>query len=78
MRLTLVFSGEIQVNIRFLISLKAQEGFKGNVKPVLHKRLAAVRAKLIRHVTARITGIGSYLRGIKVVIVTIGTAIMGT
>ena len=34
-RLGLILSGEIQINIRLLISLKAQEGFKGNIKTVL-------------------------------------------
>ena len=41
--LTLVFSGEVQVNIRLLVPFKSEEGFKRNVKSVLFQR--AVRRR---------------------------------
>ena len=78
MSLTLILTGEIQVNIRFLVSLKAKEGLKGNVKSVLYKRFPAYRTVLIRHITPCISCIRLYLRRIKIIIMTVGTPVMRT
>ena len=37
--LTLIVAGEVQVDIRLLVSLKSQEGLKGNIKAVLSSDL---------------------------------------
>ncbi len=36
MRLALVLAGEIQVDIRFLVPVKPEEGFKWDIVPVLY------------------------------------------
>ena len=41
MRLTLIFAGKVQVDIRLLISLKSKERFKRNIETVLNQRLSA-------------------------------------
>ena len=64
MRRALVLTGEVQVNIRLLVALKAEEGLKGNVKAVFSHLCAAVRADLIRHVTAR--GARKLLRNLRI------------
>ena len=58
MSLALVLSGEIQVNIRFFISLKSQKCFKRNIEPFFHQRFIAYRAVFVRHVAAGPSGIG--------------------
>ena len=45
-RLTLVLAGEVQVDIRLLISLKAQEGLKRDIKALLRHHGTALRAAL--------------------------------
>ena len=44
----LVIAGEIQIDIRFLIALKAQEGFERNIEAVFSHRRAAFRTIFIR------------------------------
>ncbi len=61
MRLRLVLAGEIQVDIRLLVALKAQERLKRNVKAGTHQLLSAVGAHLHRHVHAAFSGIGLHL-----------------
>ncbi len=47
MRIGLILSGEVQVDIRLLISLESKEGLKGNVKALLWSSwLAALWADL--------------------------------
>ena len=46
----LVIAGEIQVDIRFLITLKAQEGFERNIEAVFGHRRAAFRTVFVRQV----------------------------
>ena len=46
----LVFAGEVQVDVRHLVALEAQEGFKGNVEPVLHQGIAADGTLFVRQV----------------------------
>ena len=76
MGLTLVFSGEIQVNIRLLVPLKAQEGLKGNIKSVLCQGEPAHRANFIRHIAACHTGKLFYLIRIKIIIMAGSTIVM--
>ncbi len=57
MGLALVFPGEIQVDIRLLIPLKAQESFKRNVKPFFHQGFPAFRAVFVRHVAPGAPGV---------------------
>ena len=52
MRLGLIFAGEVEVNIGYLIALNAEEGGKGDVKALLFHLHAAVRAELVRHIRA--------------------------
>ena len=46
----LVFAGEVQVDIRGLFSVEAQEGGKGNVEPVFDQGRAALRTGFVRQV----------------------------
>ena len=47
----LIFAGEIQVNIRLLVTLKSQECLKGNIKTVFLHHGSAFGACFIRHIT---------------------------
>ena len=47
----LIFSGEVQIYIRLLITLESQECFKWYIMSFLFQRCAALRADCIRHVT---------------------------
>ncbi len=78
MRKALIITGEIQVDIRLLIPLESQECLKGDIKPILLKRLAAFRTRLIRHIPSAPSGIGAYLFGIKITVMTMLTIIVGT
>ena len=78
MRLCLVFAGEIEVDIRFLISLKAQKGLEGNVEAVLYKLRSAYGAFFVRQVAAGGTGIALYLIGIKIAVMTNLAPVMRT
>ena len=46
----LVFAGEVQVDIRGLFSVEAQEGGKGDVEPVLDQGRAALGTEFVRQV----------------------------
>ncbi len=76
--LTLVFAGEIQVNIRFLIAFKAQKRFKRNVKSLFFQRFAAHRTGAIRHITACHTRELFHLFRVKIIEVAGRTDIMRT
>ena len=77
MRLTLIFAGKVQVDIRLLIPLKSEERFKRNIETVLNQRFSADRAHFIRHIAAAVSGKGFDLRRIKIVIMTFRAPIMG-
>ena len=77
MRLTLIFAGKVQVDIRLLIPLKSEERFKWDIETVLNQRLSADRAHFIRHIAAAVSGKGFDLRGIKIVIMAFRAPIMG-
>lgn len=51
-RAVLIFAGEVQVNIRHLVALKAEEHLERDVEAVLHELLTADGAVLIRQVNA--------------------------
>ena len=77
MRLGLVLTGEIQVDIRLLVSLESQERLKRNIKSVLVKLFSAHRTYLVRHIDSRLTGIGLNLITVKVHIMAFAAIIMG-
>ena len=52
MYLALHLTGEVEVDIRRLFSVKAEERFKGNVLTVLRQLLSAHRAVFRRHIKA--------------------------
>lgn len=52
-RTGLILAGEVKVNIRLLIAVKAKEGFKWNFVAVTLHRNAAIRAILGREVKTR-------------------------
>ena len=52
MRLTLVITGEVQVDIRLFVSLESKERLERNVKSGFFQRLAAVRADGVRHIAS--------------------------
>ena len=66
MRLRLILTREVQVNIRLLIALKSKEGLERNVKTILMELFAADGAHFIRHVDSRLAGVCLHLVGIKV------------
>ena len=64
MCLALILSRKIQVDIRLLVSLEAEEGLERDIESVLDERLSAYRAVLVRHV---ITGtVLIFLRDLRV------------
>ena len=76
MCLRLILAGEVKVDIRLLVPLKAQERLKGDVKPGPHQLLSAIRAHLHRHVHAALSGVGFHLLRFKIRIVAVLAVIM--
>ena len=76
MRLTLILTGKVQVDIRLFVSLESQERLKRNIKPVFYQLLAADRTDLIRHITSAPPGERLDLRRIKIAVLAVGTAVM--
>ena len=68
--LTLIVPREVQVDIRFFVSLKSKECFERNIKSFFCQRLSAHRTISILHVTSNLTGIGFYNIRIKIYKVT--------
>ena len=52
MSLRLIFTGEVQVDIRFLVTFKSKESFKRYIKTIFFEQCTTLRACLIRQVTA--------------------------
>ena len=73
---SLIIPGKVQVNIRFLISFKSQEGFKRNVKSLFNQRLSTHRTLLIRHVAARSSRISPHFLRIEVRVMAFRAIIM--
>ena len=78
MRLGLVLTGEVQVDIRLLISLESQERLERNIEAILMKLLSTHRADLVRHIDSRFTGVGFDLFTVEIHIMTLAAIIMGT
>ena len=76
MRLGLVLTGEVQVDIRLFVSLESQESLERNIKSVLVKLFSAHRAQLVRHIDSRLTGIGLDFITVKIHIMTLTAIIM--
>ncbi len=76
MRLTLVLSRKVQVDIRLLVALEAEERLKGNIEPFLVKRRSAHRAVLVRHVAPRAAAVGFHFLGIKIIVMAFRAQIM--
>ena len=75
--LTLVLTGEVQVDIRLLISLKSQKGLKGDIKSLFFQRFSAHRTVFIRHITAGTAGKAFDQIRIKIIIMTGFTIVVG-
>lgn len=52
-----VLTGEVQIDIRLLISFESKEGFKWDIVSLFDQWMTASRAVTIRHITSRHTGI---------------------
>ena len=74
-RLGLVFSGKVQIDIRFLVSLESEERFERDIKSFFFKRCPADRTYLVRHIASGSSGISFNLFGIKITVMT-GTAVV--
>ena len=77
MRLTLVLTGEVKVNIRLLVSFESKKCFKRNIESVFYQLLTTHRAVLIRHVTSCHSCKGFYFIRIEIRIMALLTVIMG-
>ena len=78
MRFGLVLTGEVQVDIRLLISLESQERLERNIEAILMKLLSTHRTDLVRHIDSRFTGVGFDLFTVEIHIMTLAAIIMGT
>ena len=76
MCLTLIFSGEIQVDIRLFVAVKSKECFKWNIVTFLNQLFAAIRTLLRRHIASGTSGIFFYLLRIEIHIMAFFTVIM--
>ena len=76
MRITLVVTGEVQVNIRLFISFESKESLKWNVKTIFDQRCATFRAVFIRHIPSTASGIRTHFIRIKITVMTIRAVIM--
>ena len=56
MCLCLIVTGEVQVNIRFFISLESEECLEGDIKSGLNQCFPAVGTYLIRHIESAAAG----------------------
>ena len=78
MCLTLILTGEVQVDIRLFVSLESQESLKRNIKPHFLQWFSTPRAYLIRHVTTGTAGICFHFVGIKIHIIALSAQIVRT
>ena len=78
MRVTLIVSGEIQVDIRLFVSLKSKECLKRNIKSILNQRMSADRTVLIFHVPSTAPGKSSHFLRIKITVMAVRTIVMRT
>ena len=78
MGLGLIVPGEVQVDIRLLVSLESEECLEGDVKSGFHQRLAAYRAGLVRHIITAASRIGSHFIRIKIAVMAFTAVVMRT
>ena len=64
----LIFTGEVQVDIRLFISLKTKESLKRNIKTFFVHLCSAFRTDLIRHITSSHACVFFYLRRIEIAV----------
>ena len=76
MCLTLVISGEVQVDIRLFVSLESKESLKWNIKSVFDQLLSADRTVPVRHIVSTATHIFFHFFRIKITEMTVTTIIM--
>ena len=67
-RIRLIFSGEVQVDIRLLVTLETKECLERDIKSFFVQLRAAFRADLIRHIATCHTAEFLYFRRIKIMI----------
>ena len=52
----LILSGEVQINIGYLVPVKSKEGLKRNILPIFAEFVATLWTVLIRHIKTRTIG----------------------
>ena len=62
MRLTLVLTREVQIDIRLLVALESKEGLERNVKSRFRQLFSTDRTDAVGHITPRHTCILLYFR----------------
>ena len=72
----LIFSGEIQVDIRLFVAVKSKECFKWNIVTFLNQLFPAIWALLRRHIASGTSGVFFYLLRIEIYIMAFFTVIM--
>ena len=71
----LILTGEVQVNVRYLVAAEAQEGLEGDVEAVLGVVRPAHRALHVRHIGAAAVAV---LHGVvEVGVLAVGAAVVG-
>ena len=78
MRLTLVFSGKVKIDIRLFIAFESEERFKRNIKSFFLQRRTADRTVFIRHIASCAAAESAYFFRIEIIVMTIWTQIMRT
>ena len=76
MRIRLIFTREVKVNIRLFISFKSKERFKRNIKSFFIHLCPTLRAYFIRHIASGHTTEFFNFRRIKITVFTFRTQIM--
>ena len=76
MCLTLILTGEVQVDIRFLVSLESKECLKWNIKAFFQHLCPTFRADFIWHVTSGHSSEFFDFRRIKITVLAFRTEIM--
>lgn len=78
MRITLIISREVQVNIRLFISLESKESLERNIKSIFYKLLSTYRTYTVRHIPSAASGKFSDFFRIKITVMTFLTVIVRT
>ena len=78
MRLTLILTRKIQIDIRLLVPLEAEKRLERNIKPFLLQGCPTHRAVLVRHIAPGAAAVSPDLLGIKIIVMAFRAQIMGT